>query len=196
MLVPMTIQQTANGERSMDIFSRLLDERVIFLSGPVNDEMASVICAQLLYLENKGKGDIHVYINSPGGSVTAGMVIYNTMRNVKCDISTVVTGMAASMGSFLAACGGTKGKRFMLPETEHMVHQPLGGFQGQSSDMEIHTKHILRTRKRLEEIYAECTGRSYEEIHQACDRDNYMLAEEAVEFGLADAILYPEDNNR
>lgn len=193
MLVPMVIQQTANGERSMDIFSRLLEERVIILSGQVTDEMASVISAQLLYLENKGSSDIHIYINSPGGSVTAGMVMYNTMKHLKCDISTVVTGMAASMGSFLAACGGTKGKRYLLPETEHMIHQPLGGFQGQSSDMEIHTKHILRTRKRLEEIYAECTGRTYEEVHTACDRDNYMLAEEAVDFGLADAIMYPDD---
>lgn len=194
MLVPMVIQQTANGERSMDIFSRLLDERVIIMSGQVSDEMASVISAQLLYLENKGVGDIHIYINSPGGSVTAGMVIYNTMKHLKSDVSTVVTGMAASMGSFLAACGGTKGKRYLLPETEHMIHQPLisGGLGGQADDIMIHAKNIERTRERLERIYAECTGRTYEEVHNACNRDNYMLAKEAVEFGLADEIMYPD----
>lgn len=194
MLVPMVIQRTSDGERSMDIYSRLLNERVIMLTGGVNDDMASIICAQLLYLENDSpEKDIHVYINSPGGSVTAGMAIFDTMRHVKPDVTTVVTGMAASMGSFLAACGGTKGKRYMLPMAEHMIHQPLGGFQGQSSDIEIHSNHILRTRKRLENIYAECTGRTYEEVHEACDRDNYMYAEEALEFGLIDEIMYPSN---
>lgn len=193
MLVPMVIQRTSNGERSMDIYSRLLEERVIMMTGGVNDEMASLICAQLLYLENQDANkDIHVYINSPGGSVTAGLAIYDTMKYVKPDITTVVTGIAASMGSFLAACGGTKGKRYMLPMAENMIHQPLGGFQGQSSDIEIHASHILRTRERLEKIYAECTGKTLEEIHAACDRDNYMLAEEAVAFGLADAVMYPD----
>jgi len=194
MLVPMVIQRTSDGERSMDIFSRLLEERVIMLTGQVSDEMSSLICAQLLYLENQDANkDIHVYINSPGGSVTAGLAMYDTMKHVKPDITTVVTGMAASMGSFLAACGGTKGKRFMLPMAENMIHQPLGGFQGQSSDIDIHAKHILRTRERLERIYAECTGRTYEEVNKACERDNYMTAEEAVEFGLADQIMYPSD---
>lgn len=190
----MVIQRTSDGERSMDIFSRLLEERVIMLTGQVSDEMSSLICAQLLYLENQDANkDIHVYINSPGGSVTAGLAMYDTMKHVKPDITTVVTGMAASMGSFLAACGGTKGKRFMLPMAENMIHQPLGGFQGQSSDIDIHAKHILRTRERLERIYAECTGRTYEEVNKACERDNYMTAEEAVEFGLADQIMYPSD---
>jgi len=190
MLVPMVIQRTSNGERSMDIYSRLLEERVIMMTGGVNDEMASLICAQLLYLENQDANkDIHVYINSPGGSVTAGMAIYDTMKYVTPDITTVVTGMAASMGSFLAACGGTKGKRFMLPMAEHMIHQPLGGFQGQSSDIQIHSNHILRTRQRLEEIYADCTGKTLEEVHAACDRDNYMVAEEALAFGLVDEIM-------
>lgn len=194
MLVPMVIQRTSDGERSMDIYSRLLNERVIMLTGGVNDDMASIICAQLLYLENDSpEKDIHVYINSPGGSVTAGLAIFDTMRHVKPDITTVVTGMAASMGSFLAACGGTKGKRYMLPMAENMIHQPLGGFQGQSSDIEIHANHIQRTRKRLETIYAECTGKTLEEIHVACDRDNYMTADEAVEFGLADSVMYPSN---
>ena len=193
MLVPMVIQRTSDGKRSMDIYSRLLNERVIMLTGGVNDDMASIICAQLLYLENDSpEKDIHVYINSPGGSVTAGMAIFDTMRHVKPDVTTVVTGMAASMGSFLAACGGTKGKRYMLPMAENMIHQPLGGFQGQSSDIEIHANHIQRTRKRLETIYAECTGKTLEEIHVACDRDNYMTADEAVEFGLADSVMYPD----
>lgn len=190
MLVPMVIQRTSNGERSMDIYSRLLEERVIMMTGGVNDEMSSLICAQLLYLENQDANkDIHVYINSPGGSVTAGLAIYDTMKYVTPDITTVVTGIAASMGSFLAACGGTKGKRFILPMGEHMIHQPLGGFQGQSSDIEIHSNHIMRTRKRLEEIYAESTGKTLEEVHRACDRDNYMVAEEALEFGLVDQIM-------
>ena len=186
----MVIQRTSNGERSMDIYSRLLEERVIMMTGGVNDEMSSLICAQLLYLENQDANkDIHVYINSPGGSVTAGLAIYDTMKYVTPDITTVVTGIAASMGSFLAACGGTKGKRFILPMGEHMIHQPLGGFQGQSSDIEIHSNHIMRTRKRLEEIYAESTGKTLEEVHRACDRDNYMVAEEALEFGLVDQIM-------
>ena len=191
MLVPMVIQRTSNGERSMDIFSRLLEERVIMINGQVTDEMSSLVCAQLLYLENQNREkDIHVYINSPGGSVTAGLAMFDTMRFINPDIATVVTGIAASMGSFLATCAGTKGKRFLLPMSEVMIHQPLvSGLSGQSTDIEIHTKHLLRTRARLEKIYAECTGKSLEEINKACDRDNYMTAEEAVDFGLADEIM-------
>lgn len=193
-LVPMVIKRSSDGERSMDIFSRLLEGRIILLTGQVTDAMAEVVQAQLLHLyqENPEK-TIHVYINSPGGSVTAGMVMYNTMKLVNCDVATYVTGIAASMGSFLAACGGTKGKRFMLPETEHMIHQPLGGFQGQSSDIEIHANHIVRTRANLERIYAECTGKTVEEIHAACDRDNYMSAQESLDFGLCDKIITKAD---
>lgn len=190
MLVPMVVQRTSNGERSMDIFSRLLEERVIMINGQVTDEMSSLICAQLLYLENQDSSkDIHVYINSPGGSVTAGLAMFDTMQFIKPDITTVVTGMAASMGSFLATCGGTKGKRFVLQNARTMIHQPSGGYQGQSTDIEIHTREILRMREQLERIYAESTGRTYEEIHKACDRDNYKTAQEAVDFGLADEIL-------
>lgn len=193
MLVPMVIQRTSNGERSMDIFSRLLEERIIMINGQVNDEMSALVCAQLLYLENQSaEKDIHIYINSPGGSVTAGLAMFDTMRFIKPDITTVVTGMAASMGSFLATCGGTKGKRYMLENAEAMIHQPLGGYQGQTSDIEIHTNHIVNTRKRLEQIYSECTGKTLDEIHLACDRDNYMTAEEAVAFGLADAVMKPD----
>lgn len=189
----MVIQRTSNGERSMDIFSRLLEERIIMINGQVNDEMSALVCAQLLYLENQSaEKDIHIYINSPGGSVTAGLAMFDTMRFIKPDITTVVTGMAASMGSFLATCGGTKGKRYMLENAEAMIHQPLGGYQGQTSDIEIHTKHIVNTRKRLEKIYSECTGKTLDEIHLACDRDNYMTAEEAVAFGLADAVMKPD----
>ena len=193
MLVPMVIQRTSNGERSMDIFSRLLEERIIMINGQVNDEMSALVCAQLLYLENQSaEKDIHIYINSPGGSVTAGLAMFDTMRFIKPDITTVVTGMAASMGSFLATCGGTKGKRYMLENAEAMIHQPLGGYQGQTSDIEIHTNHIVNTRKRLEQIYSECTGKTLDEINLACDRDNYMTAEEAVAFGLADAVMKPD----
>ena len=189
----MVIQRTSNGERSMDIFSRLLEERIIMINGQVNDEMSALVCAQLLYLENQSaEKDIHIYINSPGGSVTAGLAMFDTMRFIKPDITTVVTGMAASMGSFLATCGGTKGKRYMLENAEAMIHQPLGGYQGQTSDIEIHTNHIVNTRKRLEQIYSECTGKTLDEIHLACDRDNYMTAEEAVAFGLADAVMKPD----
>lgn len=192
MLVPMVIQRSSNGERSMDIYSRLLEERIIMLMGPVTSELASLVSSQLLYLENQDSSkEIHVYIQSGGGSVTAGMAIYDVMQYVKPDIVTVVTGIAASMGSFLAACGGTKGKRFMLRNAEHMIHQPLisGGLAGQETDIEIHAKHLTRTRERLEQIYSECTGQPLDVIHKACDRDNYMLAEEAVAFGLADGIM-------
>lgn len=193
MLVPMVIQRTSNGERSMDIFSRLLEERIIMINGQVNDEMSALVCAQLLYLENQSaEKDIHIYINSPGGSVTAGLAMFDTMRFIKPDITTVVTGMAASMGSFLATCGGTKGKRYMLENARAMIHQPSSGFQGQSTDMEIHVRETLRLRKLLEDHYAESTDQPYDVIHKACDRDNFMSADEAVAFGLADAVMTPD----
>ncbi len=187
-LVPYVIEQTSRGERSYDIYSRLLKERIIFLGEEVNDVTASLIVAQLLFLEAEDpEKDIQFYINSPGGSVTAGMAIYDTMQYIKCDVSTICMGMAASMGAFLLA-GGTKGKRLALPNAEIMIHQPLGGAQGQATEIEIAAKHILKTKEKLNRILAENTGRDYDVIAADTERDNWMTAEEAKEYGLIDRI--------
>lgn len=188
-LVPMVVEQTARGERSYDIYSRLLKERVIFLVGPVEDHMANLIVAQLLFLESENpEKDIHLYINSPGGSVTAGMSIYDTMQFVKCDVSTMCIGQAASMGALLLA-GGAAGKRFALPHSRVMIHQPLGGFQGQASDIEIHAREILQIRERLDNILAGHTGQALDVISKDTDRDNFMSAAQAQEYGLIDEVL-------
>ena len=188
-LVPMVIEQTSKGERSFDIFSRLLKERIIFLGEEVNDVSASVIVAQLLFLEaDDPDKDIQLYINSPGGSVTAGMAIYDTMQYIKCDVSTVCIGMAASMGAFLLS-GGAKGKRFALPNAEIMIHQPLGGAQGQATEIQIAAEHILRTRKTLNSILAANTGKPLEVIQTDTERDNFMSAAEAKEYGLIDEVI-------
>jgi ATP-dependent Clp protease protease subunit len=188
-LVPYVIESTSRGERSYDIYSRLLKERIIFLGEEVTDVTASLVVAQLLFLESEDPSkDINLYINSPGGSVTAGMAIYDTMNYIKCDVSTVCMGMAASMGAFLLA-GGTKGKRFALPNAEVMIHQPSGGARGQATEIRIVAEQILRTKKRLNEILAANTGQPIEVIEQDTERDNYMTAEEAVKYGLVDAIL-------
>ena len=188
-LTPYVIEQTNQGERSYDIYSRLLAERIIFLVGEVDDSMAASITAQLLYLEAMDtEKDIQIYINSPGGSVSAGLAIYDTMQYIKCDVSTNCIGLAASMGSFLLA-GGTKGKRFALPNAEVMIHQVLGGAQGQSTDVEITTKHLLRTKEKLNRMLAENTGRDYEVICAATERDNWMSAQEALEFGIIDKVM-------
>lgn len=188
-LVPMVIEQTSRGERSFDIFSRLLKERIIFLTGQVNDEVSALVCAQLLFLESENpKKDIYMYINSPGGVVTSGMAMYDTMRYISCDVSTLCIGQACSMGSFLLA-GGTKGKRFSLPNSQIMIHQPSGGAQGQAADIEIQARLILDLRKRLNLIYAENTGQPLEVIEKAMDRDNFMTPPEAKEFGLIDEIV-------
>lgn len=188
-LIPYVIEQTSRGERSYDIYSRLLKERIIFLGEEVNETTASLIVAQLLFLESEDPGkDIHLYINSPGGSVTAGMAIFDTMNYIKCDVSTICIGMAASMGAFLLA-GGAKEKRFALPNAEIMIHQPLGGAKGQATEIEIAAKHILRTRAKLNSILAERTGQPLEIIEQDTERDNYMTAEEAKNYGLIDQIL-------
>ena len=188
-LVPYVIEQTSRGERSYDIYSRLLKERIIFLGEEVTDASASVIVAQLLFLESEDPNkDISLYINSPGGSVTAGMAIYDTMKYIKCDVSTICIGMAASMGAFLLA-GGTKGKRFALPNAEIMIHQPSGGSKGQASDMKIVAAHILKTKDKLNRILAENTGKSLDVIERDTDRDNYMSAAEAVEYGLIDSVV-------
>ena len=188
-LVPYVIEQTSRGERSYDIYSRLLKERIIFLGEDVNDVTASLIVAQLLFLESEDPGkDINFYINSPGGSVTAGMAIYDTMNYIKCDVSTICIGMAASMGAFLLS-GGTKGKRFALPNAEVMIHQPSGGAKGQATDIKIVADNILRTRKKLNEILAKNTGKSLEVIEVDTERDHYMTAEEAREYGIIDGIL-------
>ena len=188
-LVPMVIEQTAKGERSFDIYSRLLKERVIFLVGGVDDNVANLVVAQLLFLESENPDkDISLYINSPGGSVTAGMSIYDTMQFIKPDISTLCIGQACSMGAFLLT-GGTKGKRFALPNSRMMIHQPLGGFQGQASDIEIHAKEILSLKHRLNEIMAENTGQPLDKIANDTDRDNFMSADAAVEYGLIDKVL-------
>lgn len=188
-LVPMVVEQTGKGERSYDIFSRLLNDRIIFLSDEVNDTTASLVVAQLLFLEAQDPDkDISVYINSPGGSVTAGMAIYDTMNYVKCDVSTICIGMAASMGAFLLAAG-TKGKRIALPNSEIMIHQPLGGAKGQATDIKIQAELILRTRDNLNRILAENTGRSVEEIARDTERDNFMTAKQALEYGLIDKIF-------
>ncbi len=188
-LVPIVIEQTAKGERSFDIYSRLLKERVIFLTGQVEDHMANLIVAQLLFLESENpEKDIYIYINSPGGSVTAGLAIYDTMRYIKCDIATVCVGQAASMGAFLLS-GGTKGKRYCLPNARVMIHQPLGGFQGQATDFEIHAKEILTIKEKLNRLMAEHTGKSYEEIISSTERDNFLSAQQALEYGLVDTIF-------
>ncbi|MGF1763799.1 ATP-dependent Clp endopeptidase proteolytic subunit ClpP [Aliivibrio kagoshimensis] len=192
-LVPMVVEQTPRGERSFDIFSRLLKERVIFLTGQVEDNMANLIVAQLLFLESENpEKDIFLYINSPGGSVTAGMSIYDTMQFIKPNVSTVCMGQACSMGSFLLA-GGAKGKRFCLPNASVMIHQPLGGYQGQASDIQIHAENILATKKKLNAMLAEHTGQPLEVIETDTDRDNFMTAQEAVDYGLVDAILTTRD---
>ena len=189
-LVPYVIEQTSRGERSYDIFSRLLKERIIFLGEEVNDVTASLIVAQMLFLEAEDpEKDIQFYINSPGGSVTAGMAIYDTMQYVKCDVSTYCMGMAASMGAFLLA-GGTKGKRLALPNAEIMIHQPSGGAQGQATEIEITAKHILQTKRKLNQILAENTGKDYEIVAADTERDNWMTAEEAKDYGLIDRVVY------
>ena len=189
MLVPYVVERTSTGERSYDLFSRLLEDRIILLSGEINDAVANTIVAQLIYLEGKDPSkDISLYINSPGGSVSAGMAIYDTMNYIKCDVSTVCMGMAASMGAFLLAAGAP-GKRYALPNSEIMIHQPLGGMQGQASDIKIHADHILRTRQKLNEILARETGKSVEQIALDTERDNFMTAEEACAYGLIDKVI-------
>ncbi|QOL27276.1 ATP-dependent Clp endopeptidase proteolytic subunit ClpP [Thalassotalea sp. LPB0316] len=188
-LVPMVVEQTAKGERSYDIYSRLLKERVIFLCGQVEDHMANLIVAQMLFLESENpEKDIYLYINSPGGSVTAGMAIYDTMKFIKPNVSTVCIGQAASMGAFLLS-GGEKGKRYCLPNARVMIHQPLGGFQGQASDFEIHAKEILHIKEKLNTLIAEHTGQPIEKVTEDTDRDNFLSAQAAVEYGLVDSIL-------
>ena len=188
-LVPYVIEQTSRGERSYDIYSRLLKERIIFLGEEVNDTSASIIVAQLLFLEAEDPSkDIHLYINSPGGSVSAGFAIYDTMNYIKCDVSTICIGMAASMGAFLLA-GGTKGKRYALPNAEIMIHQPSGGAKGQATDIQIVAENILKTKERLNRILSENTGQPYEVVAADTERDNYMTAEEAKTYGLIDAVI-------
>tara|TARA_Y100001934_G_scaffold113027_1_gene138300 strand:+ start:5698 stop:6336 length:639 start_codon:yes stop_codon:yes gene_type:complete len=188
-LVPMVVEQTARGERSYDIYSRLLKERVIFLVGPVEDYTANVVVAQMLFLESENPDkDIHLYVNSPGGAVTAGMAIYDTMQYIKPDVSTICVGQAASMGAVLLA-GGTQGKRFCLPHSRVMIHQPLGGFSGQASDFDIHAREILRVRERLNKILADHTGQPLEKIAEDTERDRFLEAEEAMNYGLVDEVL-------
>ena len=188
-LVPTVIETTNRGERAYDIYSRLLKERIIFIGDEVNDVTASLVVAQLLFLESEDSNkDINLYINSPGGSVTAGMAIYDTMNYIKCDVSTICVGMAASMGAFLLS-GGAKGKRFALPNAEIMIHQPLGGTQGQATDMEIDVKHMLRIKENLISIMAENAGKDYETVYADCERNNWMTAKEALEYGLIDSVV-------
>ena len=188
-LVPTVIETTNRGERAYDIYSRLLKERIIFLGDEVNDVTASLVVAQLLFLESEDSNkDIHLYINSPGGSVTAGMAIYDTMNYIQCDVSTICVGMAASMGAFLLS-GGAKGKRFALPNAEIMIHQPLGGTQGQATDMEIDVKHMLRIKENLIKIMAENAGKDYDTVYADCERNNWMTADEAREYGLIDSVV-------
>ena len=188
-LVPMVIEQTNRGERSYDIFSRLLNDRIVFLADEVNDATASLVVAQMLYLEAQDPDkDINFYINSPGGSISSGMAIYDTMNFIKCDVSTICIGMAASMGAFLLAAG-QKGKRFALPNSEIMIHQPLGGAQGQASDIKIHAEHIIRIREKMNHILSERTGKDYETICRDTDRDNFLTAAQAMEYGLIDRVI-------
>jgi ATP-dependent Clp protease protease subunit len=188
-LVPMVVEQTARGERSYDIFSRLLKERVVFVVGPVEDQVANLVVAQLLYLESENPDkDIHLYINSPGGSVSAGLSMYDTMQFIRPDVSTICMGQAASMGAFLLS-GGAKGKRFCLPHTRMMIHQPLAGFQGQASDIDIHAREVLATKDRLNRLLAHHTGQPLERIEQDTDRDYFMSGAEAAEYGLIDSVL-------
>ena len=192
-LVPMVIEQTAKGERSFDIYSRLLKERVIFLTGQVEDHMANLIDAKLLFLESENpEKDIYIYINSPGGSVTAGLSIYDTMQYIKPNIATVCVGQAASMGAFLLS-GGTKGKRYCLPNARVMIHQPLGGFQGQATDFEIHAREILYIKEKLNRLMAEHSGKTYEQVCKDTERDNFLSAQQALDYGLVDAILTNRD---
>lgn len=189
-LVPYIVEQTSRGERSYDIYSRLLEDRIIFLSGEIDDAVANTVVAQLIYLEAKDPSkDISLYINSPGGSVSAGLAIYDTMNYVKCDVSTICIGMAASMGAFLLS-SGQKGKRYALPNSEIMIHQPLGGAQGQASDIKIAADHILKTRQKLNTILAANSGKPLSQIEKDTDRDNYLSAQEAMEYGLIDKVFY------
>lgn len=188
MLIPMVVDQVGNNERSYDIYSRLLEDRIIFLTGEINDQVANTVVAQLIYLEGKNPDkDIYMYINSPGGSVSAGFAIYDTMNYIKCDVSTICIGLAASMGAFLLS-SGVRGKRVALPNSKIMIHQPLGGAQGQASDIEIQAREMQKTKQKLNEILARNTGKSIEEIARDTDRDNYMSAEEAQNYGLVDKI--------
>ncbi len=193
-LVPMVVEQTSRGERAYDIYSRLLKERVVFLVGPVEDNVANLIIAQLLFLESENPDkDIHLYINSPGGSVSAGLAIYDTMQFIKPDVSTMCVGMAASMGALLLA-GGKQGKRFCLPHSRVMIHQPLGGFQGQASDIDIHAKEILKARERLNQILVKHTGQSIEKIQRDTERDHFLGSDEAQAYGLIDQVLHTRSN--
>jgi len=196
MLIPMVVDQSGAGERSYDIYSRLLEDRIIFLTGEIDDNTANIVIAQLIYLEGKNPDkDIFFYINSPGGSVSAGMAIYDTMQYIKCDVSTICIGLAASMGAFLLS-SGTKGKRFALPNSEIMIHQPLGGAQGQASDIEIQAKHIKNIKNKLNKILSENTGKTIKEIEKDTDRDNFMSAEEAKKYGLIDEIFVTRKNKK
>lgn len=189
MLVPYVVDQTGSGERSYDIYSRLLEDRIVFISGEIDDASANTVVAQLIYLEAKNpEKDICVYINSPGGSVTAGMAIYDTMQYVKCDVSTICVGLAASMGAFLLSAG-TKGKRYCLPNSEVMIHQPLGGVQGQASDIEITANHILKTKKKMIEMLSKNTGQSVKKVEKDVDRDYFMSADEALNYGIIDKVI-------
>ena len=189
-LVPYIVEQTSRGERSYDIYSRLLEDRIIFLSGEIDDAVANTVVAQLIYLESKDPSkDVSLYINSPGGSVSAGLAIYDTMNYIKCDVATICIGMAASMGAFLLS-SGKKGKRFALPNSEIMIHQPLGGAQGQASDIKIAAEHILKTKQKLNSILAENSGKRLAQIEKDTDRDNYLSAQEALEYGLIDKVFY------
>lgn len=195
-LVPMVVEQTGRGEESYDIYSRLLKDRIIMLSGEVTDESASLITAQLLFLESEDPDkDIYLYINSPGGLVTAGMQIYDTMNYIKCNVSTICMGIAASMGAFLFS-SGEKGKRFILPNAEVMIHQPLGGFQGQATDIGIHAKRIIKMKEHLNKILSKNTGKSYEQVCNDTERDNFLDAEEAVAYGLADKVIIKNEFNK
>ncbi|MCO8193118.1 MULTISPECIES: ATP-dependent Clp endopeptidase proteolytic subunit ClpP [Anaerofustis] len=188
-LIPMVVENEGRAERSYDIYSRLLKDRIIFLTGEINDEVANLVVAEMLFLEAQDSSkDIQLYINSPGGSVTAGMAIYDTMNYIKCDVSTICIGMAASMGAFLLACG-TKGKRIALPNSEVMIHQPLGGFQGQSSDVEIHARRLLKIKEDINKILSKQTGKTLKTIEKDTDRDNFMSAKEAMEYGLIDKVF-------
>ena len=189
MLVPMVVDQTSSGERSYDIYSRLLEDRIIFLTGEITDATANIVVAQLIYLEGKNPDkDIYLYINSPGGSVSAGLAIYDTIKYIKCDVVTICIGLAASMGAFLLS-SGTKGKRYALPNSEIMIHQPLGGAQGQASDIKIQADHIIKTKHRLNKILAENSGKPYEVVEKDTDRDNYLSAQDAKEYGLIDEVI-------
>ena len=195
-LIPIVVEQTARGERSYDIYSRLLKERVIFVVGPVEDHMANLVVAQLLFLESENPDkDIHLYINSPGGSVSSGLAIYDTMQFVRCDVSTMCVGQAASMGALLLA-GGASGKRFCLPHSRMMIHQPLGGFQGQATDIEIHAKEILLIRDKLNQIMAKHTGKPLDQVARDTERDNFMSGEEAVKYGIVDRVMQSRSESK